>query len=104
MPIMDSGASLLYNKDNRYLEGNWKIGTDKAKPFKDTHEKQMQLILGKLNGKKLIPYLSKQEFLEEVSSQCSEVFRVLGDVRSRAIIRYLSARFTKYLEGVMEDV
>lgn len=103
LPIMDNGASLLYNQTLTDLKSKWSLGVDKAKPFKKTHREQVDLIKKSLKGSKLFKFINKEYFLQEVLNINQDIFSILGEERTHYIIKYLNNRFV-YLEEVMESV
>lgn len=100
MPIIDSGASLLYNKHISELRKQWTIGPDKSKPFKETHDAQIRLIRRMLGKDKILKYIQKDELLDSIWDTNQDIFDILGEERSKYIIKYLDARYV-YLEGMM---
>ena len=102
-PIIDNGASLLFNVKESALSSLGKLSPDKSKPFKDSHTEQVRLIMRNLNGRKLFPKFDKEQLMSQIFLENKEVFNILGLSRSESILGYLSNRFF-YIEGVMESV
>ena len=98
-PILDCGASLLYNvseNDLRIYDGS-KLGPDKSKPLKDTHREQIHFLERKFGIPKLFTLTSKEDFLDKVFKDSEEVFQHLSEKRINAIKSYLSQRYNVYI-------
>lgn len=100
-PILDTGASCLFNKRESELEvySGDKIGPDKSKPFKDTHYKQIFLMKRELNiDFNILKDTNKEKFFENLWKECKSVFSELSYKRVKAIKSYLWQRYDVYIE------
>ena len=100
-PILDTGASCLFNKRESELEvySEDKIGPDKSKPFKDTHYKQIFLMKRELNiDFNILKDTNKEKFFENLWKECKSVFSELSYKRVKAIKSYLWQRYDVYIE------
>lgn len=87
-PIIDHGAACLALE--QHPEQYKGIGPDKAKPFKETHSKQIALM------KKYFPEYRLDycpELVQAWVDENQQVFTCLGDERSKCIIDYVSKRY-----------
>lgn len=96
-PIFDNGASLLaYVPDNELRVYN-SIGPDKAKPFKDTHVKQMRLLnnhFGQYDFEVDI-HTAYKEWL----ANCEDVFVLMDPLRVKAIKSYVQSRIHTFCDS-----
>lgn len=100
-PILDTGASCLYNVKGNELKiyDGEKIGPDSSKPFKDTHSRQIHFLEKQLDvDKNIFEDISKEEFFNALWKECEEVFAELSDRRVESIKSYLWQRYDKYIE------
>lgn len=100
-PILDTGASCLFNKKESELKiyDGEKIGPDLAKPFKETHFKQIKYLERELDCEKYIFVdTNKEEFFENLWKECETVFSELSNKRVEAIKSYLWQRYDVYIE------
>ena len=100
-PILDTGASCLYNVKGNELKiyGGEKIGPDSSKPFKDTHSRQIHFLEKQLDvDKNIFEDTSKEEFFNALWEDCEEVFFFFCDRRVESIKSYLWKRYDKYIE------
>lgn len=100
-PILDTGASCLYNVKGNELKiyDGEKIGPDSSKPFKDTHSRQIHFLEKQLDvDKNIFEDISKEEFFSALWKECGEVFTELSDRRVESIKSYLWQRYDKYIE------
>ena len=98
-PILDCGASLLYNtseNDLKIYDGS-KLGPDKSKPLKDTHREQIHFLERKFGIPKLFTLTSKEDFLDKVFKDSEEIFQHLSEKRVNAIKSYLNQRYDVYI-------
>ncbi len=105
-PILDCGASLLYDIPERDLKvyRDTQIGPDKAKPLKETHREQIHLLNKKFGIPILFKLSSKEEFLSNVFNDAEEVFQYLSFKRVEAIKSYLSSRYDVYVHPYVEYI
>ena len=95
-PIFDNGASLLAYIKDKDLKQEFKIGPDKSKPFKDTHDKQTDLIKRRYPNYALC--CTEQELSDRAQNILSEIKPVtdLLGFRGNCIRRYLYNRIMYY--------
>ena len=101
-PILDTGASCLYNVKGNELKiyDGKKIGPDSSKPFKDTHSRQIHFLEKQLDvDKNIFEDISKEEFFNALWKECGEVFAELSDRRVESIKSYLWQRYDTYIES-----
>lgn len=95
-PIFDNGASLLAYVQDKDLSLDFKIGRDRAKPFSNTHTKQIALIKKYYKDFK-IPF--KEYELKIISNnildEISDITNLLG-YRGKCINKYIKNRMEHY--------
>lgn len=94
-PIFDNGGSLLYNKDDSYLNKvvlGTKIYADDSKPFRETHTKQFHLIKRYFNYKPLLSVDKLDTFYSNLFNELAPVFSVMPENRVLATKNYLLNR------------
>lgn len=104
-PMLDFGASLLYNLEEHELReytGN-EIGPDSAKPFKETHERQIHYLQRYVKDYKPFQNINKGDFFNSFEQESKEIFKHLSDIREKAIKSYLYQRWDKYIKPFMSD-
>lgn len=102
-PLLDFGASLLYNVREMdlkiYLDD--KIGSDKSKPFEDTHFKQMEFIEKNIKHNKVFQFINKDDLFQKSYYELKDVFIHLSSKREKSIKSYLEKRFDIYIKPFM---
>lgn len=106
-PILDHGASLLSKTKLLRIStlNTIALRTDYAKPFKSSHEKQINFLVENwYNNKPPIVFKSmvKHETLESIFNRSEEVFNTLPNHRVLEIKKYLTYRWDKYIEPYMD--
>lgn len=96
-PIIDNGGSLLALTPSSDLKSKYVCGPDKAKPFRETHERQVHLLKKKFGVIKLCD-LSIDDVYFKWYEESFEVLDLLDTKRSTAIKSYLLARLNYYKE------
>ena len=103
LPIMDNGASLLAWANRYEIRRDFKIGIDKAKPFKNTHREQIALLKKYQKRHCKLPLFdiySMEELYADILNKCGSTIRLIDNIdrdRGEAIRRYIKARL-KYIE------
>lgn len=105
-PILDTGASCLYNvKDSelKIYDGE-KIGPDSSKPFKNTHSRQINFLEKQLDtNKNIFEHIQKERFFNALWKDCEKVFEELSDRRVESIKSYLWQRYDKYINPYKKE-
>ena len=91
-PLFDFGASMLALVKYDKLPTRDRLGSDKSKPFKDTHFKQIKLI-NKYDSN-YIPY--DQNLIERWVEMSSNALDTLPDARKKAVVNYVNYRYKYY--------
>lgn len=92
-PMFDFGASLLAWEDIKYSDFSRGISPDKAKPFRELHSKQIQLISRVYSQELYRPTLMLE--WEEISES---TLQTLGSKRATAVINSLRNRLEVYVD------
>lgn len=96
-PVLDFGASLLYNVREMDLKEKLRIGPDKSKPLKETHQRQIQY-LKRLYGTPKLFNISKDRAIQQIWDGNQDIFNLMSKKRAHCIMRYLSNRFDVYVK------
>ncbi len=98
-PILDCGASLLYdvpeNKLKIYDKNN--IGPNNSKPFTEFHRNQIKIINESLGEEKIFKSITKDYFISEFIKRGGDILKLLSKKRKESIISYLDVRYDKYI-------
>lgn len=95
-PVIDNGASMLSLIPNRKLKLYTGIGPDAAKPFKDTHDKQIRLLRHDFHMRTT----AADNIFELWDRDCSDIFALMHPFRATAIRHYIKKRLNYY--GTMQ--
>lgn len=94
-PLFDHGGSLLALVPNSELKTTFQIGWDRAKPFKETHLKQMHLI------KRCYPAFRVDYDIDllwqNIDTEIQPILMLLSEKRAFCVRKYLRNRLYYYL-------
>lgn len=96
-PVLDFGASLLFDVEERELKPKLLIGEDSAKPIRDTHKEQIEY-LRRIWGTPKYFSINKSWALNWFVSQNQDILRLMSNKRVMTLLRYLDRRFDLYIK------
>ena len=103
-PMLDFGASLLYDVNERDLKviSGEKIGSDSCKPLKNTHKEQIRLLMKRY--KRRLYFCCSETVIDELLLECEDIFALMTPKRAEAIKAYIRRRHEVYVKPYSIDI
>ena len=97
-PMLDFGASLLYDVNERDLKviSGEKVGPDSCKPLKNTHKEQIRLLMKRY--KQRLYFCCRETAIDELLLECEDIFSLMSEKRVKAIKAYIRRRHDVYVK------
>lgn len=96
-PVLDFGASLLFDVYDEDLKPKLLIGEDRAKPLRETHREQIDH-LRRIWGTPKYFNVDKKMFLRWFVQYNQDILRLMSNKRVMTLLRYLDRRFDLYIQ------